>query len=57
MDDDKDHYSDEETEHRAQAAIRRAFEMPYKPQKEMVGKVGRPAGQKRTPLKTPKKTK
>ena len=37
-----DQYSDEETERRAREAIRRSFEMPYKPQKEMVGKVGDP---------------
>jgi hypothetical protein len=48
-------YPDEEAERRAREAIRRSFEMPYKPQKEMVGKVGRPARQKRTPSKTPKK--
>ena len=37
-----DQYSDEETERRAREAIRRSFEMPHKPQKEMVGKVGAP---------------
>ena len=35
-----DEYSDEEAERRAREAIRRSFEMPHKPQKEMVGKVG-----------------
>src|SRR5690349_9909229 len=39
---DDDQYSDEETERRAREAIRRSFEMPYKPQKELVGKVGAP---------------
>ncbi len=37
-----DQYSDEEAERRAREAIRRSFEMPHKPQKEMVGKVGAP---------------
>jgi hypothetical protein len=37
-----DQYSDEETERRAREAIRRSFEIPHKPQKEMVGRVGRP---------------
>ena len=36
-----DEYSDEEAERRAREAIRRSFEMPHKPHKEMVGKVGR----------------
>jgi len=40
-------YSDEETERRAREAIRRSFEMPHKPQKEMVGTVGRRAQNKR----------
>lgn len=35
-----DQYSDEEAERRAREAIRRSFEMPYKPQKELIGKVG-----------------
>jgi hypothetical protein len=38
---DDEQYSDEETERRAREAIRRSFEMPHRPQKEMVGKVGR----------------
>jgi len=37
-----DQYSDEETERRAREAIRRSFEIPYKPHKEMVGKGGAP---------------
>lgn len=54
---DEDTYSDSETDRRARAAIRRSFQMPYKPQKEMVGKVGRSTGHKRAPSKTPKKAK
>jgi hypothetical protein len=38
-----DQYSDEEAERRAREAIRRSFEISYKPQKEMVGKVGAPS--------------
>lgn len=49
------HLSDEEADRRARAAIRRSFEMPYKPQKELVGKVGRPVDRKRSPSKTAKK--
>jgi hypothetical protein len=37
-------FSDEEAERRTTEAIRRAFATPYRPQKEMVGKVGRPSG-------------
>jgi hypothetical protein len=40
--DDDDQYSPEETARRAREAIRRSFEMPYKPQKDLVGKVGNP---------------
>jgi hypothetical protein len=36
-----DQYSDEETERRATEALRRALTTPPKPQKAMVGKVGR----------------
>jgi hypothetical protein len=39
---DDEQYSDEEAERRAREAIRRSFEMPHKPQKEMVGKAGSP---------------
>jgi hypothetical protein len=39
---DDDQYSPEETARRAREAIRRSFEMPYKPQKDLVGKVGNP---------------
>jgi hypothetical protein len=45
-----DQYSDEETERRATEALRRALTTPPKPQKEMVGKVGR-AKQKRSARK------
>jgi len=48
-------YSDEETDRRAQDAIRRSFQTPYKPQKEMIGKVGRLAPRKRATSKAPKK--
>jgi hypothetical protein len=36
-----DQLSDEEAEERARAALRRALATPYKPQSDMVGKVGR----------------
>ena len=43
MADSKDeHYSDEETARRFDAAIRRALNTPPTPQKEMVGKIGAP---------------
>jgi hypothetical protein len=44
--DTEDEYSPEETERRAKAAIRRSFEMPYKPQKELVGKTPRARARK-----------
>jgi hypothetical protein len=40
---DPDSYSDKETERRATDALRRALTTPYKPQADMVGKVGRNA--------------
>jgi hypothetical protein len=44
----------EETERRAREAIRRSFEMPYKPQKEMVGKTPRARTRKaRQPKNSP----
>jgi hypothetical protein len=52
-----DQYSDEETERRARNAIRRSFQTPYKPQKELVGKAGRPTQRKRSLSKTVKKAK
>jgi hypothetical protein len=50
-----DEYSDEEAERRAREAIQRSFQTPYKPQREMVGKVGRPAPDKIKPSKATKK--
>jgi hypothetical protein len=52
-----DTYSDEETERRANEAIRRSFQTPYKPHKEMIGKVGRVSPRKRATSKTAKKSK
>lgn len=49
-----DAYSDAETERRAREAIRRSFQIPHKPQKEMVG---RTAPRKRSSSKTTKKAK
>jgi hypothetical protein len=50
--DQSDQYSDEETERRARDAIRRSFEIPHKPQKEMVGKVGRAQSKRGTKPKS-----
>jgi len=38
-----DSYSDKESERRATEALRRALTTPYKPQADVVGKVGRNA--------------
>lgn len=38
---DDDQYSDKEAERRAREAIRRSFQMPYKPQSTLVGKTPR----------------
>jgi hypothetical protein len=54
---DKDEYTDEEAERRAREAIRRSFETPYKPQREMIGKTRRPSPRKSTTSKTSEKTK
>lgn len=54
MKDEDQTYTDEEAEHRAREAIRRSFEMPYKPHREMVGTSGRA---KRQPSKDAKKSK
>ena len=51
-----DEYTDEETNRRARAAIRRSFEMPYKPQKELVGKAPRARARKPKPAKGYPKT-
>jgi hypothetical protein len=44
--------SDEETERRATEALRRALRTPPKPQKEMVGKVGRPKAKRKRLFKS-----
>jgi hypothetical protein len=49
---DDDQYSDEEAERRATEALRRSLMSPPKPQKEMVGKVGRPKAKRKRPLKS-----
>ena len=49
---DDDQYSDEETERRATEALRRSLASPPKPQKEMVGKVGRPKAKRKRPVKS-----
>jgi hypothetical protein len=36
-----DPYSDEEAERRTREAIRRSFQIPYKPQKALIGKTPR----------------
>ena len=45
-----DKYSDEETERRATEALRRSLTSPPKPQKEMVGKVGRAETKRKRPI-------
>ncbi len=55
--DSDEQYSHEETERRAREAIRRSFEMPHKPHKELVGKTPRARNRKRAPSKTTKKPK
>jgi hypothetical protein len=54
---DDDRYSDEETERRATEALRRSLTTPPKPQKEMVGKVGRPKAKPQRPVKTAPKAR
>jgi hypothetical protein len=49
-----DTYSDEETERRATEALRRTLTTPYKPQKEMVGKVGKASARLRKVTDRPK---
>ncbi len=52
---DPDQRSDEEAERIARAAIRRSFEIPYQPQKELVGKTPRArAREARQPKTAPK---
>ena len=50
-----DQYSDEEAQDRANAAMRHALMTPYKPQREMVGKVRTPAKLKPTPKRAKKR--
>jgi hypothetical protein len=52
-----DQHTPEETERRARAAIRRSFEMPYKPHKELVGKTPRANARKAKSAKTPPKAR
>jgi hypothetical protein len=47
-------YTDAEAERRATDALRRALTTPYKPQRAMIGKVGRNAPGKRTKKRRPK---
>jgi hypothetical protein len=54
---DDDQYSDEETERRATEALRRALMTPPKPQKEMVGKVGRLRTKRKRPVKSDPKAR
>jgi hypothetical protein len=54
---DDEQYSDEETERRATDALRRSLTSPPKPQKEMVGKVGRPKAKRKRPLKSDPKAR
>jgi hypothetical protein len=56
MDADKDQYSEEEAERRARDAIRRSFELPYKPHKDLVGKTPRAKSRKRQPTKASQKS-
>jgi hypothetical protein len=56
QDRDDEQYSDEEAERRATEALRRSLTTPHKPQKEMVGKVGRAQSKRgpRRPKSAPK---
>jgi hypothetical protein len=49
-----DELSDEEAERRATEALRRTLTTPYKPQKDMVGKLGRACKQPVAPKGRPK---
>ena len=49
--DKNDDFSDAEAERRATDALRRTLTTPYKPQKAMVGKVGRPVARERVSTK------
>ena len=54
---DDDQYGDDETERRATEALRRSLTSPPKPQKEMVGKVGRPKAKRERPVKSAPKAR
>jgi hypothetical protein len=54
---DDEQYSDEEAERRATEALRRALTTPPKPQKEMVGKVGRVKSKRKRPIKSAPKAR
>lgn len=47
-------YTEAEAERRAREAIERSFSMPYKPQKELVGKTPRALARKRKKTIGPK---
>lgn len=53
---DSETYSDREVERRATDALRRALTTPYKPQSDLVGKVGRKAKKKKVRKASPKST-
>jgi hypothetical protein len=55
--DEKDQRSDKDAERIAREAIRRSFELPYKPHEELVGKTPRARARKRAASKTAKKSK
>ena len=52
-----DQYGDEEAERRATEALRRSLTSPPRPQKEMVGKVGRAKVKRRRPVKSAPKAR
>lgn len=54
---EKDDRSEEEAERIAREAIRRSFDLPYKPHKELVGKTPRARSRKRAASRTTKKPK
>ena len=56
-DQDNEDYSDEEAERRATEALRRALTSPPKPQKEMVGKVGRAKPKRKRLIKSAPKAR
>ena len=56
MNKEDDEYNDEETDRRAREAIRRSFQTPYNPQKELVGKTERAGKGKPARSKTPPKS-